>query len=44
MPSDPQGEGLAGPGPPDHHSHAGAALAHIPHHRLLIGSGRPMRG
>jgi hypothetical protein len=32
-----QGEGLARPRPPHDHGHAGAALAQVTDHRLLIG-------
>jgi hypothetical protein len=36
MAGDAQGEGLAGSGPPHDHGDAGAALAQIADHRLLI--------
>jgi hypothetical protein len=41
---DAEGEGLAGPGPADHQGDAGAALAQVPDHRLLIGAGGGMGG
>jgi hypothetical protein len=44
MPGNPQGEGLAGPGPPHHQGDPVAALADIPHHRLLIWPGAGMGG
>jgi hypothetical protein len=44
VPGDAEGEGLAGPGPSHHHGDAGTALAQVPDHRLLIGSGDPVRG
>jgi hypothetical protein len=36
---DPEGEGLAGPGPPDDHGDAGGALAQVADHHPLIRSG-----
>jgi hypothetical protein len=44
MPGDPNGEGLARPGPPDDEGDPLAALAQVPHHRLLVRSGGRMRG
>jgi hypothetical protein len=38
MPGHTQREGLARPGSPDDHGDPVAALAHIPHHGLLIGA------
>ena len=36
VPGHPERVGLAGAGPPDHHLHAGAALAQVADHRLLV--------
>jgi hypothetical protein len=44
MPGDPQGEGLARPGPPHHEGDTGAALAQISDHRLLVAAGSGMSG
>jgi hypothetical protein len=41
---DPEGEGLARPGPPDHQGDADAALADIADHRLLIWASSRMGG
>jgi hypothetical protein len=44
MPGRSQGEGLTGPGAPDDHGDAGAALADIAEHRLLVLAGGGMGG
>jgi hypothetical protein len=44
VPGHAEGEGLAGAGPPDHHLHAGAALAQVADHRLLVGADAGMAG
>jgi hypothetical protein len=44
MAGDPQGEGLARPGPPHDHRNPLAALAQVVHHRLLIRPGSRVRG
>jgi hypothetical protein len=43
MPGDPEGEGLAGPGPPHHHRHPGAAQAEVADHPGLVLAGGRVR-
>jgi hypothetical protein len=44
MAGDPEGEGLARPGPPDDHGDALATLAQVPDHRRLVLAGGGMGG